>query len=102
VGALFRVPVAEAASDAALPWLREQGIGVVVATPDADRAYWKADYRGSTAVVVGSERYGVTDRWRAAADQTVRIPMAASAADSLNVAVATGVVVFEAARQRRV
>jgi tRNA G18 (ribose-2'-O)-methylase SpoU len=60
---------------------------------------WEADYTGATAVVVGGERYGVTSDWLAAADETVAIPMA-GAADSVNVAVAAGVVLFEAARRR--
>jgi tRNA G18 (ribose-2'-O)-methylase SpoU len=72
---------------------------VVVATPDADRPCWDADLGGPTAVVVGNERLGVSDAWLEAADETVTIPMPGPA-DSLNVAVAAGVVMFEAARQR--
>ena len=51
------------------------------------------------AVVVGSEQYGLSDRWLAAADIRVRIPMRGRA-DSLNAAMAAGVVLFEAVRQR--
>ena len=99
VGALFHVPVAEASAVNALRYLRERGARIVVATPDSDAAYWEATYVGAVAVVVGSERHGVGERWRAAADEAVAIPMA-GAADSLNVAVATGIVLFEAARRR--
>jgi TrmH family RNA methyltransferase len=61
---------------------------------------WEVDYSGSgLAVVVGGERYGVDPAWLAAADETVCIPMSGRA-DSLNVAVAAGIVLFEAARQR--
>ena len=100
VGTIFRLPVARTRVEPLLAWLVERGIRVVVATPDGERPYWECDYGGATAVVVGSERHGVTARWLGAADATVRIPMAA-AADSLNVAVAAGVVLLEAARQRR-
>ena len=48
---------------------------------------------------VGSERHGVGGRWKAAADEAVRIPMSAGV-DSLNVTVAAGIVLFEAARRR--
>ena len=51
------------------------------------------------AIVVGSERHGVGAAWREAAAETVAIPMPGRA-DSLNVAIAAGVVLFEAARQR--
>jgi RNA methyltransferase, TrmH family len=50
------------------------------------------------ALVVGGERHRVGDGWRQDADQSVSIPMPT---DSLNVAVAAGVVLFEAVRQRR-
>jgi tRNA G18 (ribose-2'-O)-methylase SpoU len=49
---------------------------------------------------VGSERHGVSAPWLAAADELVSIPMPGPA-DSLNVAVAAGIVLFEAVRQRR-
>lgn len=98
VGMVFRVALAETTTEVALAWLREHGIRVVVATPEGGRPHWEADYGHGTAVVVGNERYGVSDAWVAAAD-TVRIPMPGPA-DSLNVAVAAGIVLFEAARQR--
>jgi RNA methyltransferase, TrmH family len=99
VGALFRVPLAEARAASALPWLRSRGVRIVVASPHADRPYWEAEYAGPVAVVVGSERHGVSARFEAAADASVRIPLELGV-DSLNVAVATGVVLFEAARRR--
>jgi RNA methyltransferase, TrmH family len=99
VGTLFHLPVAQAATDRALPWLAEHGVRLVVATPDGARTHWEVDYGGPTAVVVGSERHGVDAAWREAADESVVIPMA-GIADSINVAVAAGVVLFEAARRR--
>jgi RNA methyltransferase, TrmH family len=99
VGALFDLPLVQAAAERAIAWLRSHGLRIVVATPAGESAYWEADYRGAAAVVVGSERHGVANAWLAAADETVRIPMGGTA-DSLNVAVAAGVVLFEAARQR--
>ncbi len=98
-GTVFKLPIAESETPAAISWLCERRIRIVVATPDARRTHWDADFTGSTAVVVGNERYGVTRRWLEVADETVRIPMPGPA-DSLNVAVAAGVVLFEAAYQR--
>jgi RNA methyltransferase, TrmH family len=99
VGTVFGHLLAETSADLALPWLSERGVRILVATPGGSRPYWETDYTGPAAVVVGSERHGVTDRWLAAAAETVRIPMVGGT-DSVNVAVAAGVVLFEAARQR--
>ena len=99
VGTLFHLPVAECTSSAAVPWLRERGVSIVVATPEAERRCWDARLCGPVAVVVGSERHGVSAGWRDVADELVSIPMP-GASDSLNVAVAAGIVLFEAVRQR--
>jgi TrmH family RNA methyltransferase len=96
IGTLFELPVAAAPTRDVLAWWQGR---VVVATPDGARPHWAAGYTGATAVVVGNERAGVSDTWLAAADETVRIPLPGPA-DSLNVAVAAGVVLFEAVRQR--
>ena len=99
VGALFRLPVAQCSSERALAWLREHGVAVVVASPDGAQPLWRADLRGPVALVVGSERHGVSHAWHAAAAAAVAIPMPGPS-DSLNVAVAAGIVLFEAVRQR--
>ena len=99
VGTLFHLPVATGATADALPWLREHGVRVVVAAPSADRRVWEADLGGNVALVVGSERHGVSEAWFDAAEQRVAIPMPGPS-DSLNVAVAAGIVLFEAVRQR--
>jgi TrmH family RNA methyltransferase len=99
VGTVFQLPVAAATSERAVAWLREHEVRIVVATPEGERPYWAADYCGAVAVVLGNERGGVGETWLRAADETAAIPMSPPA-DSLNVGVAAGVVLFEAARQR--
>ena len=99
VGTLFHLPLAQCSTDQALPWLRRHGLAVVVATPCGEQVIWDADLRGPVALVVGSERHGVSPEWLRAAHQTVSIPMPGPS-DSLNVAVAAGVLLFEAIRQR--
>ena len=99
VGTLFHLPVAECTGGDAVSWLRTHGVSIVVATPEAEGRCWDAPLAGPVAVVVGSERHGVSRRWREAADELVSIPMPGSS-DSLNVAVAAGIVLFEAVRQR--
>jgi TrmH family RNA methyltransferase len=100
IGTLFALPVVEASSGEAFEWLRARGIRIVAATPHAEMEYTQADLRRACAIVVGTEQYGLTDRWMRDADLKVRIPMLGQA-DSLNVANATTILLFEALRQRR-
>ncbi len=98
-GVLFSVPLVVAGSADVLAWLRSKLIRTVATTPAAQTLYTTADLRGSLAVVMGSEQYGLSEFWLKHADLTVRIPMAGQA-DSLNVAMATIITLFEAVRQR--
>jgi len=98
-GVLFSVPVIVADSPTVHAWLREKGVRIVATTPDTPAIYTKVDFRGPLAVVMGSEQYGLSDFWLKQSDQLVRIPMAGQA-DSLNVAMATIITLFEAVRQR--
>ena len=72
---------------------------IAATTPAAERIYTDADLRGPLAVVMGSEQYGLSKFWLENCDVPVRIPMAGQA-DSLNVAMATIITLFEAVRQR--
>lgn len=98
-GTLFSLPVVEAGSDEVLAWLRRNHIQVLAATPHTDFEYYQVDLRKGTALVVGTEQYGLTDTWMSAADVKVKIPMLGQA-DSLNVASATTILLYEAVRQR--
>src|SRR5262249_25071823 len=100
VGTVFDLPLAQADRDDTLAWIAERRLRVVVASPDGAHSVWSGDYSSAgLAVVVGGERHGVDSAWIEAADETVRIPMSGRA-DSLNVAVAAGIVLFEAVKQR--
>ena len=98
-GALFSVPLAEADTEAAYAFLRENGIKILAATPEAKDIYTDVDLTGGVAIVVGAEQYGLTDFWKDKSDINVTIPMLGFI-DSLNVATATTVLMYEAARQR--
>ncbi len=98
-GMLFVIPVAVASTPDTLEWLRRHHIRTVATTPDTSLLHWQTDLTGPMAVVIGTEQYGLSDAWLQAADVRVRIPMF-GAADSLNAAMAAGVVLFEAVRQR--
>ncbi|MDO5739259.1 MAG: RNA methyltransferase [Ornithinimicrobium sp.] len=99
-GTVFSVPVASDSTAVTLDWLREHGIPLVAATPEADLAHTDVDYTGAVAIAVGTEKAGLTPALIAAADHRVRIPMVGRA-DSLNVATSAAIIVYEAVRQRR-
>jgi len=98
-GVLFSLPCIVESNAAVLAWLRARGVRIVATTPAAETLYTAADLRGPVAIVMGSEQYGLSEFWLKEADAPVRIPMAGQA-DSLNVAMATTITLFEAVRQR--
>jgi TrmH family RNA methyltransferase len=100
IGTVFSVPLAAAPAEAVLPWLRERGIRLVAARVDAERLHVEMDLRGPLAIVVGGEAGGLSGAWRGDDIEAVRLPML-GVADSLNVSVATAVLLYEAWRQRR-
>lgn len=99
VGTLFTQPVLEASGEETLLFLKNQGIAIVAATPHAKQEFTAVDLTVPLAVVVGTEQYGLSKTWMQNADITVRIPMK-GVADSLNVASATTLLLYEVVRQR--
>lgn len=100
VGTLFTIPVAEATSRETLAWLKAQGICIAAATPHAKSLYTDVDMTQKLAIAVGTEQLDLSDLWMKEADLQVRIPML-GVADSLNVATATTLLLYEAVRQRK-
>jgi TrmH family RNA methyltransferase len=96
---LFEVPLAVASTDETIEWLHRHRIATFATTPATNTLHTDADLSGAVAIVVGTEQYGLSDTWLERADHRIRIPMA-GAADSLNAAVAAGITLFEAVRQR--
>jgi RNA methyltransferase, TrmH family len=99
VGTLFTVPVVEAQGEETLRWLKSKNIEIVAATPSAKKEFTQMTLTGPIAIVVGTEQLGLSARWMHNADMQVRIPMC-GIADSLNVAMATTLLLYEAFRQR--
>jgi TrmH family RNA methyltransferase len=98
-GVLFSMPVVVAGNAEVRTWLRAHGIRAVATTPAAPALYTGSDLRGPLAIIMGSEQYGLSEFWLKESDLLVRIPMAGQA-DSLNVAMAAIITLFEAVRQR--
>lgn len=100
-GAVAYVPVADVVNIArAIEELKSLNVWVAGLAGDADQSYDAADWTGPTALVLGAEGAGLRRLVRESCDFLVSIPMAGQV-ESLNVSVAAGVVLFEAARQRR-
>jgi len=99
-GTLFTVPVVETKSTQTLVFLQRHGIQILAATPSAAAEYTRQNLRLPLAVVVGTEDEGLSDLWMSHADQRVKIPMLGKV-NSLNVSIATALIVYEARRQRQ-
>ncbi len=125
-GTVFTVPTVEATNSNALAWLRRgQGgagaaaswpgrdragtgelvevsrrIELLATTPSADMLYTDVNLKEPVAIAVGTEDKGLTDFWLSNADMKVRIPMMGKV-NSLNVSIATALLIYETLRQRK-
>jgi TrmH family RNA methyltransferase len=99
LGTIFTLPLAEATGSDVREWLRARKCSIVAARVDGALPYTAVDYRGPTAIVLGSEAAGLSPLWSGQDIQAVRLPML-GAADSLNVSATAAVLFYEALRQR--
>jgi TrmH family RNA methyltransferase len=99
MGALFAQRLVRAGWDEFVAWKHEHGVNVVGTSDKADQEYRGAAYPPRLVLLMGSEREGLSPAQQGICDQMVRIPMAGRS-DSLNLAVATAVVLYEVFYQR--
>lgn len=88
-----------------LPWIermktRHGGLQVVGTSAKAAVPIDAADFKGPIVLVTGNETHGLSEAYRNLCDQMVTIPMSGSAS-SLNLAIATSIILYEVDRQRR-
>jgi len=101
MGAAFRLPVWYKPTYAQmLDWCSRRGIKTICADLNSPKNYTELDWTGPCALILGPETSGLSPAEIAAADEAVKIPMRAPV-ESLNVSVAAGVLLYEAARQRQ-
>ena len=81
--------------------LRKRGMQLIAGSAQSNLNYWSVDYRKPTALIIGNETDGISEQLQEAVDFNVSIPLAGSV-DSLNAAVATGVILYEIIRQRSI
>lgn len=98
-GTIFSKRIIEASTDETISYLRSKKFQIISADPYGNTVYSDADLSGKTAVVVGSEAFGLSEPMKKNADVLVSIPMK-GVADSLNVNQAATIILYEALRQR--
>jgi RNA methyltransferase, TrmH family len=98
MGSIFATKIAHARDPREfLDWARANQIAVLAATGSADLDHWDASFQPPLALLLGSEGEGLPADLLASADQRIRIPMTGTA-ESLNVAAAAAILLYEARR----
>jgi RNA methyltransferase, TrmH family len=100
VGCLFSNQVVLCDTDSVIKFLQRKKIRIYTTALQDAIPYTQADFTCPSAIIMGSEAKGLSQKWRQSAEQIIKIPMA-GIADSLNVSVSAAILVFEAIRQRR-
>jgi TrmH family RNA methyltransferase len=99
MGAIFRQRFVRTSAASLINWVRRRGCHVVGASPDGSTDFHHFDYPRPTVLLLGEERKGLTAEQRRLCTRSVRIPMTGWA-DSLNVAVAGSLLLYEVYRAR--
>lgn len=99
-GALTKLPISRNSNlKDTIRFLKESGLKIIAASEKVEKFYHESDYNGPVAIIMGSEEKGVSEEYLKLCDEIVKIPIIGEI-ESLNVSVATGIVLFEAVRQR--
>ena len=99
-GALFKVPICRHSNLVeVIRYLKDSGIEVVGVTEKAKQYHYQKDYKNPIAFIMGNEYEGIAWDYLRECNDSVQIPMVGTI-DSLNVSVATGIILFEVVKQR--
>jgi len=99
LGCVFTIPFYEGSTEEIIEVLRHSGVDIYCASLEGASIYADITYPDKTAIVVGTEDKGLSERWLAMSTRNIKIPMSGKA-DSLNVSVSTGIILYEVARQK--
>jgi RNA methyltransferase, TrmH family len=99
LGAVFSIPVITMTVEELFQYCEEKKIQIVATSPDVKKVYWSLDYKLGTAMVLGSEKDGISQIFQKDSDTVVTIPMLGKV-DSLNVSAAASLLCYEVVRQR--
>ncbi len=95
MGSCFTLPIIESSYDEAIKWLNHNKYNVVLTDTDAPLSYYDFNYKNRIAIVIGSEKYGISEEWYKTNYTGISIPMLGYC-DSLNVGIAATIVLYEA------
>lgn len=99
-GALFGLPIlADIEQQDAISMMKSLGVRIIVCEAAASKHYYDANLREPVAIALGNEGQGIHAALKAAADESISIPMNPES-ESLNVAISGGIILFESLRQR--
>ena len=101
VGCVFTNNVVTGTNDEIITWLKDNNVNIYSAALSASKPYTDIDYTQPSAIVVGTEATGLTNKWLEASKQNIIIPMEGEI-DSMNVSVSAAIILFEAKRQRKI
>jgi TrmH family RNA methyltransferase len=101
MGAIFSLELAQSDWDSFLIWEKKNQLTIVGTSDSAKTDYQNVEYRRPMILLMGSERHGLPEEMQSACDHVVFIPMEGRT-DSLNLAVATGVMLYEIYNQTRI
>ena len=98
-GVVFNTPAITATPSDTIDFLKSHDITAFATTPGAARLYYEAVFSGPTAIVLGSEKDGLSDFWIRNCGQKIALPMHGQS-DSLNVSATAATILYEIVRQR--
>jgi RNA methyltransferase, TrmH family len=99
LGCIFTMPVVTSTTEHTIMWLRSNKIAMYGTALTATHFYHEKDFRHASAIIMGSEANGLSQKWLDETDHLIKIPMNGKI-DSMNVSASAAIVVFEALRQR--
>lgn len=100
MGSSFKIPIIDSNFEEISNWLVSNGFRILITDSSADVGFYEVDYKGRIAIVIGSEKYGISNDWYSVDSTKISIPMFGDC-DSLNVAIATTVVLYEAVLKQK-
>jgi len=99
LGAVFTQKVVTDSAENCIEWLKDNFINTYITYLESARNYCLEDFTLATAIVVGSEAFGIKDVWLNTSLKHIIIPQFGKV-DSMNVANSAAVIIYEAIRQR--
>ncbi len=98
-GSCFKIPIIEAECENLIDWLIENNYRIILTDTDAEKFYYEENFEGNIAIIMGSERYGISKPWYETRHESIKIPMYGDC-DSLNVGIAATLILYECAIKR--